>query len=369
MAVQGARQTGKSFLIRELLAPKLPRLSYQTFDREQSRAFADTNPETFLTQYSDALPLAIDEAQKVPKIFDAVKYSVDLKRTPGRFILLGSTEFSKLTLIRESLTGRLSRIRLYPMNFAETFELPPNPSKSPLFTLEKPRMSRKDLLTFLTHGGMPGIFAIRSDSERTRELNDWLDLTCRRDALLIPKLKLDSILLQSILMLIATLEEPTAGNIARALKRDLRRVNTHLDALKTLFVINELPPHPFGTGKPFFFLCDVALATLLGASFERQLYTWLVQEQLSQRAYRDDLSRLYFYRSLKGRLIHLLIDSRTEPLSAIKLIPEEKTDLRDFEILYKFREKHPGTLLFVFGSARQSWQKERLEVFPWESLG
>ena len=50
----------------------------------------------------------------VPEIFNAVKFQVDQKRVPGSYLLLGSTEFSKLARIRESLTGRLGRIRALP---------------------------------------------------------------------------------------------------------------------------------------------------------------------------------------------------------------------------------------------------------------
>jgi len=70
--------------------------------------------------------LVIDEAQKVPKIFDAVKYTVDQDRRPGRFVLTCSTEFSRETMIQESLTGRLSRLRLFPLTISETLELPLN---------------------------------------------------------------------------------------------------------------------------------------------------------------------------------------------------------------------------------------------------
>ena len=63
---------------------------------------------TTVNHHENAVPLVIDEAQKVPKIFDAVKFVVDPSNRPGQFLLLGSTEFSKKTLIRESHTGRIS---------------------------------------------------------------------------------------------------------------------------------------------------------------------------------------------------------------------------------------------------------------------
>ncbi|MBI4406127.1 MAG: ATP-binding protein [Deltaproteobacteria bacterium] len=90
------------------------------------------------------------------------------------FILLGSTEFSKMTLIRESLTGRMSRLRLFPLNLAEVSSLKANSSRSAIFANEKTRISRRELMRYLERGGMPGMFAIRDESERIALLEDWL---------------------------------------------------------------------------------------------------------------------------------------------------------------------------------------------------
>lgn len=82
VAIHGARQTGKRFLVRELLAPELPESSYVTFDRSADRELAVNASEAFLEKYSASAPLIIDEAQKVPEIFDAIKFLVDRQRRP-----------------------------------------------------------------------------------------------------------------------------------------------------------------------------------------------------------------------------------------------------------------------------------------------
>jgi predicted AAA+ superfamily ATPase len=375
VAIQGARQTGKSFLARELLSEKLNELEYVSLDRRQDREFASSNPESFLERFPDASPLVIDEAQKSPALFDALKFSVDSKRTPGRFLILGSTEFSKLSLIRESLTGRMSRLRLYSMNLAEAVGAPMNPSRGRSLLNSEPRVSRSQLLQHLERGGMPGVFAVRDRSERESLLRDWLDLTTERDVMLFPKIQADPDLCRQILEKVATLDEPDAGSIAKALKRDLRRVKTHLEILTSLFVLHVLQPHPTGTGKPWYFLCDVAFAKLLGAGFERQLHTWLVQEQLSQRSYRDLRDALlYYYRTPKGRIVHLLLED-TSGLSAIQLFPEERVLERDMALLRGLAAKvsSPKVELLGLAPARASFaagpgRKGRIEIYPWESL-
>ncbi|MBU6374489.1 MAG: AAA family ATPase [Bdellovibrionales bacterium] len=375
VAIQGARQTGKSFLVRELLSEKLPYLEYVSLDRRVDREFAAKNPETFIERFPNASPLVIDEAQKAPALFDALKYSVDSNRAPGRFLILGSTEFSKLSLIRESLTGRVSRLRLYSMNLAEALGATINPARSISLLNNTPRFTRSQLLQHLERGGMPGVFAVRDRNERESILRDWLDLTTDRDAMLFSKIKADPDLCRQILEKVATLEEPDAGSIARALRRDLRRIKTHLEILTSLFALHVLHPHPAGTGKPWYFLCDVAFSRLLGASFERQLHTWLLHEQLSQRSYRDlRESQLYYYRTPKGRIVHLLIQSDSQ-LSALQVFSEERILERDMALLKALSQKLSSSKVELLGlaPARISFPagqglRKRIEIYPWESM-
>ncbi len=373
LALQGTRQTGKSFLAREILSGKIPHYYYASLDRLSVREFAIKNPETFLKQHSEFKTFAIDEAQKAPLLFDAIKYEVDQKRIPGRYFLLGSTEFSKLSLIRESLTGRMSRARLYPMNLAEVYALPPNPVKNLFCTLDSPRFTRQQFLTHLERGGMPGIFGVQSKSERESLIQDWLELTVSRDAIQFPKVKIEPDLCMKILQKVALLEAPEAGLIAKVLKVDLRKIKTHIHVLQSLFVLHELKPHSLGIGKPKFFLCDVVFAKILGADFERQLHTWLIQEQLSQRAYRDDRqSELSYYRTPKGSLIHLVVETPGKELSVVKVFSEEKISERDLEVLRAFKKKAPPeykTHLYGLASDRQDRKKEGIQIVDWEAVG
>ena len=84
----GLRQVGKSTLFRELL--KIQDLV--TFDDDESKIDAENAPKVFLAKYGR--PLLIDEVQKVPKIFDALKSEVDKKRIHGSFFIAGSQSFA-----------------------------------------------------------------------------------------------------------------------------------------------------------------------------------------------------------------------------------------------------------------------------------
>lgn len=368
VAIQGARQTGKSVLIRDILPAKVCHLVWCTFDSPTTSDFATSRPESFLDQYEPNQLVAIDEAQKVPAIFDVVKLRVDQNRRPGMYVLLGSTQFSTLTGIRESLTGRMSRLRVFPLTLAEVKQLKLNSNKPPFILSEKPRIKRREFIQCLNRGGLPGIFSVRSDEERKSLLQDWLALTCERDLLRLKKKSLDPVLAFKILKQVAQLPEPSAGAVARALRVDHRKVQSHLDALETLFVVQPLRPHQEGTGKTLYFVFDVGLSTLLGAGFERQLHTLLIHEIFARLSYLgiQDIE-VGYYRTRKGGIVHLTVQEK-QKIFAFKILAEERIDMRELSALMAWKKKNPKVSLFALGSQRISLKKEKIEIYPWESL-
>ena len=71
VAITGPRQSGKSTLTKYAF----PEKKYVSFDDKNLRELAKSNPGDFLKAFPDGL--IIDEAQKVPEIFDAVKLVID----------------------------------------------------------------------------------------------------------------------------------------------------------------------------------------------------------------------------------------------------------------------------------------------------
>ncbi len=367
VVIQGARQTGKSYLLRSLAAKTGGFFKYLTFDQETQKLFAESNPETFLKQHQDVKTLMIDEAQKVPAIFDAVKFAVDENRRPGMYILAGSTEFSKKTLIRESLTGRVTAARMYPFTASEALQLPNN-TKDCSVNFRK-KCTRSDFLRHLFQGGMPGMFSVRDEREHEQLLKDWLETTVYRDLMTLPKVKLDPNLAMQILERIATLEEPSASHIAKALRRDLRTIKKHLDALEILFVLHKLHPHPLSTGKPIYFLCDVALARYFEANFAKQLYTWAVQEALARQTWCSNIKeKLYFYRTARGSFIHLIVVSSSKKILALKIISVERVTELDLIILKKFGEKMSDLTCTLKALGPLEMTSGTVEVIPWEDF-
>ena len=125
VGVTGPRQSGKSTLVQEVF----PKKRYITFDDDNIRAFAKTNPKDFLDAFPDGV--IIDEAQKVPEIFNAIKLKVDSEKSgPGKYILTGSSQFRLKKNMTDSLAGRGFFLELLPFSINELKDegyLPDNP--------------------------------------------------------------------------------------------------------------------------------------------------------------------------------------------------------------------------------------------------
>ena len=374
-AIQGSRQTGKSYFARELLPHLKKNTQYLSFDRENTLLEAKRDIETFLELHSDAQPLVIDEAQKVPQLFDAVKYKVDQKRIPGTFVLLGSTEFSKLSLIRESLTGRISKVRFYPFTIAEAHQLPHRPSKEPFYLSSHNKIDRKKFTKHLEQGGFPGIFSIRNSTEREEALLDWISLTCERDIHQFPKIKLDSDLCRLLLRLITTLDEPTAANLAKESRTNAVRVNRHLEALAELFVVQPIRANTLGTGKTIYYLPDVALVRFLGASLQRQLETLFLQEWLAKHSFNmdpKDQRTITYFRTNRGSRLSF-IEETNDSIHGIAIFDSVHIDTRNFYAMLAFeraakKAKYKKIVLCSYGPMELHSQK-KVRHYSWERVG
>jgi hypothetical protein len=113
--LNGARQTGKSTLAREFAQARS--IPYITLDDATQLAAASFDAQGFLAGLGDRA--VIDEVQKAPGLFPAIKMSVDRDRRPGRYLLTGSANVLLLPQISESLAGRMELITLLPLSQGE----------------------------------------------------------------------------------------------------------------------------------------------------------------------------------------------------------------------------------------------------------
>ena len=115
--IEGPKWTGKTTTA-EQQAKSVIKL--QDPDKaEEYLATAATKPSLLL---KGEQPRLIDEWQDAPMIWDAVRTAVDnAGGKPGQFILTGSNTVDK-TKIRHTGTGRITRMKIYPMSLWESLE-------------------------------------------------------------------------------------------------------------------------------------------------------------------------------------------------------------------------------------------------------
>jgi uncharacterized protein len=115
VAVNGARQVGKSTLVKAALR-SYPDSTSRSLDVATERQAALSDPTRFVRH--DGL-LAIDEVQRVPELVLSIKAAVDADPRPGQFLLTGSARLLGLRNLPDALVGRMETIELWPFSQGE----------------------------------------------------------------------------------------------------------------------------------------------------------------------------------------------------------------------------------------------------------
>lgn len=111
--VTGARQTGKSTLIKQLF----PEMRQITFDDPFLEEQAKNGPDMFMVMNEP--PIFLDEIQYVPSLFRYIKMACDESDEKGLFLLSGSQPFQLMNMVSDSLAGRVAIIELETMSLRE----------------------------------------------------------------------------------------------------------------------------------------------------------------------------------------------------------------------------------------------------------
>ncbi|GAA3114927.1 ATP-binding protein [Planomonospora alba] len=112
--VAGARQCGKSTLVRLLAKGRAG--EWRNLDTPAVRQAAMADPAGFV-DFSDLM--VIDEIQRAPGLFLAIKEQVDTDPRPGRYLLTGSARVLGLRALPDALPGRMETIELWPFSQGE----------------------------------------------------------------------------------------------------------------------------------------------------------------------------------------------------------------------------------------------------------
>lgn len=306
----GPRQAGKTTLLRDLLGIT----SVVSLDDLEHRELANASPKVFLAKL--ATPVIVDEVQKAPALFDALKLEIDRSRRPGRYYLTGSASFSARIGVRESLTGRIGLARLGPMTLGE-LEQKPRPEFQDLSRPDKNRKTPRFDITRVTRaalsGGMPVPAFARDEAQRDLYWQSWLETTLYRDLQPFFKRGFDP---DFALRLVRTMADAMRSGELPSLKHfasPARKVRQYLDAMENIFLIHRVACHPSGIGKDTWLFMDSGLAAhLLGrVAGEAETLTlirhFLWNEWLCRTAERGELPQKTYYKSAQGQPVDAVI--------------------------------------------------------------
>ena len=362
VAVTGARQTGKSTLLKQLF----PKVAYATLDDPFTRQAAQEDPRTFLTQ---APRLVIDEIQHLPDLLPHIKVLVDAdRRNAGRFLLTGSQVFPLMAGLGESLAGRAAIYHLQPFSHRE---------------LGNPPLSLDRSFQRIFDGFYPDVAVHGVD--RNRFFSSYVQTYLERDIRLMTAVH-DLKLFQSLIGLLAA----RIGNLlnlnelAKEAGISAATVRRWLTLLEATGILYLLRPYSGNVSKrivksPKLYFGDTGLAAWLlryptaeslrhgpqsGAFFENLV----LLECLKHKANFADVAELFFYRDSNHNEIDLVVASG----SATRLIEIKQTatpKAAHFDAIRRMLPLFPHLQAYVALSSPKAEQlAANLTALPWTQI-
>mgnify|MGYP001614053849 CR=1 FL=1 len=306
VGVLGLRQCGKTTLLCQQF--KIPH--QVSLDDEEVREDALASAKNLLSKLET--PVVIDEVQKAPNLFDAIKLRVDRDKRPGTYFLTGSTSFSARLGIRESLTGRIGLMRLFPFTMAEAHEKEWQPRRAALLHSEKARFSTEEVIKSLAGGGLPVPAFIRDSKQRSSYFQNWLETAMIRDVSRVFGKNYDPDVAWSLLRQMAVLMRNGDLPVLRAFRQGSRKVRRYLAAMEDVFLLTKVPIHEEGVGDDAWVLSDSGLAKyLMGSEFGEGATlslarAFLLKEIQAQHEYAGTPLRPVYYKSTHGSPVDLI---------------------------------------------------------------
>lgn len=302
VALLGARQVGKTTLARTLLASQTRETTI--FDLERAAHVARLeDPELGLRDLRGIVVL--DEIQRRPALFPALRVLADRPRTPARFLVLGSASPALLRQGSETLAGRIAFHELSG------------------FTLGEVGVARMDRLWL--RGGFPRSFLARSNADSDQWRADFVRTFLERD---VPQLgiSIPAATLERFWAMLAHYHGQTwnASELARSFGVSHHVTRRYLEALEATYMVRVLRPFFANVGKrevksPKVYLRDSGiLHHFLGVESKRALErhpklgaSWeglLLEAVIHQLGVRS--RQCFFWATHTGAELDLLVEAR-----------------------------------------------------------
>ena len=384
--IQGPRQCGKTTLAQMLCAPaslnrrdalkvsggpspgfltaETRNYAYISFDDDVARAGAEADPMGFVGDLPEKVIL--DEVQRLPALFTALKMEVDRNRMPGRFVLTGSADVLRVPTIPDSLAGRLEVIRLHPLaqgEIAGERSLGPASDSFPDFldalfgrgfkTRRTARLGR-ELCERIAAGGYPAALARPPGPRRANWYRNYLDAQTQRDVRDLARIRT----LEELPRLLALSAAQTAGlfnvsELAAPFQISRPTIRDYIVLLERVFLLERLSPwHSNRLSRlvktPKLHMGDTGLAcALLGvdaadlaadrALLGQLLETFVFQELRRQASWRQDFFTFFHYRDRDKTEVDIVIERGTRAVAGVEVKAGATVTAADFRGLRKLK--------------------------------
>lgn len=366
--LNGARQTGKTTLARSL-AESRPTARYVSFDDAATLAAAQTDPASFLDDLGDRV--VIDEVQKAPELFPAMKVAVDRRRRGGRFFLTGSADVLSLPRLSESLAGRMEPLTLWPLSQGEIAGGEES-FVGAMFARRPPRpidgtSDRRDLIARALRGGYPGVFR-RSQARRRDWFAAYVTTILQRDVRDLADVR-DLMALPRLLALIATRMGTllNMSELSRSAGIPSSTLQRYLALLEHTFLVVPVPAWSANRSKrliktPKVAVVDTGLgAHLAGITAERVrsqpdlagplLENFVAAELAKQLGWSPVRARLHHFRTHGGREVDLVLEADDGRVVGIEVKARAAIGAKDLSSLEALRDEagprfHRGVVLY-----------------------
>lgn len=353
----GARQVGKSTLCKDLASEM--GFTQRTLDDRDAREFALTDPEGFLADLGTAGAF-IDEVQRAPDLFLAIKSVVDKDTRKGIYLLSGSNQPKVGRAVSESLVGRATYRILRPLTLSELRYDEEHPGWSFLFAGDEAAVlaeldsratsnGKLEWTDVVQTGGFPRAIDAPKD-QRLRVLDDYIEIFSNRDVRDV--VAVDSTArLETFVRLVAarTGQELNTSSISRDLGIPVSTVRRWLEALERSYLIELVKPYSRNASErviksPKVFAVDAALA--LAAARENNptgfhLETLVASDLLVWREGHPSRD-LHHWRLSSGQEVDFILEEKGAlvPVEVKAAVSVGNADARH---LRTFRERHNGT--------------------------
>ena len=248
--IEGPKWCGKTTTAEEIANSKI--MLAKPDIKEHFKSLLEIDTEAAL---AGETPMLIDEWQTVPKLWDAVRYTVDHRHAMGQFILTGSAVPDKdAEKEREhSGTGRFAWLTMRPMTLFESGESNGTVSLGELFQapekiLQKNALKLSDIAFLICRGGWPIAVGLPEEAALEQAF-DYYDAVTKEDVTNVDGVKRASERVQRLMRAYAR-HQGTQASIA-TLKGDLKNndtttldedtISSYLDALRKIFVVEDMP--------------------------------------------------------------------------------------------------------------------------------